>query len=73
MIHAGAVWFLHLAEPGGPGSLVWLAAGVVGLSSGYAGRAPWLGSVGTPESAVHAGPGSLAVGINLVNDVLVYD
>jgi hypothetical protein len=71
MIHAGAVWFLHLAEPGGPGSLVWLAAGVVGLSSGYAGRAPWLGSVG--KSAVHARPGSLAAGVNPVNDVLVYD
>jgi hypothetical protein len=37
------------------GSFVWLAAGAVGPGFGHVGRAPWLGSVGTPELAVPIG------------------
>jgi hypothetical protein len=54
-------------------SFVWLAAGAIGPGSGHVGRVLRPGSMGTPESAVPIGLGSLATGINPVNDVLVCD
>ena len=55
------------------GSLVWLPAYAIEPGSSHAERRPWLGSARTPESAVSAGPGSLAARVSLFNDVLVYD
>ena len=55
------------------GSIVWLPAHAVESGSTHVERRPWPGSAETPESAVSAGPGSLAAEISMVNDVLVYD
>jgi hypothetical protein len=71
-ITAGLFGCLHPAEPGYPDAGQ-LPAHVVELGSSHAERRPWPGLAGTPKSAVSTGPGSLAAGVSLINDILVYD